>query len=114
MHSSQLSEELFKLAYQEALGEGDLWWQLRALVELGWTDQRRALILSHADEIRASGQLLLLRELAWAEGDERVYVAVRKEMAATDGWWTVPVLPGDAANETGDPGSVDDSVDGED
>lgn len=78
--SLRLEEPLFKVALEEAAEGGELWWQMRAMEELGWADERRKFILAHADEIRRSGRLEMLRELALAEGDEAEYVEVRKQI----------------------------------
>lgn len=54
---SDLIEGLFVRALQEAADADDLWWQVRALQELGWTSELHALVLSHEKEIEADDDL---------------------------------------------------------
>jgi len=65
-----LIEELFILALKKATEEGDLWWQVRALQELEWTDQIDSLILEKAEEIERSGDSHLNHLLASVRGDK--------------------------------------------
>jgi hypothetical protein len=64
---------LFLNALQEAADKEDLWWQVRALEELGWTSELRDLVQKNRDRIDA---LKLSEELKWrlriilAEADE--------------------------------------------
>jgi hypothetical protein len=67
--SEGLIDTLFEAALDRATEEGDLWWQIRSLQELGWKDELRQRVLQHADDIRNGGQILLLEQLATAEGD---------------------------------------------
>ena len=98
--AGSLVQDLFSLALSEASAKNDLWWQIRALDELDWLSERRALVLSHADEIRGSNNVLLLRELALAEKDERAYVEIRKQMARDDSWlYTIHVSDETEANQ---------------
>jgi len=73
-----LIEELFILALKEAAEEDNLWWQVRSLQELGWTDELRELVLANSERIRQEQRLSLLELLAWAEGDWNEYVRMRK------------------------------------
>ncbi|UDY22932.1 HNH endonuclease signature motif containing protein [Nocardioides sp. Kera G14] len=81
LSESSLIAELFKIALAESVAEDDLWWQQRAMQELGWTEQRRNLLLQNAERIRAEGATHFLRELAWAESDEQAYVKARMDEA---------------------------------
>lgn len=44
-------EALFERALTEAREEDDLWWQIRALQELGWNDELEQLLLDNADRV---------------------------------------------------------------
>ena len=46
-----LDVELFKQALDEAAQRDDLWWQVRALQELGWEDAVDELVLANAEDI---------------------------------------------------------------
>ena len=61
--------------------KNDLWWQVRSLQELGWTDELKSLLIRHQDDIKRSGDQLLLRELARALRDNDALVEVEKEIA---------------------------------
>ena len=60
---SDLDTELFVIALQQAAEEHNLWWQVRALDELGWEDEKKQFVLDHAQEIEESGDLMLLENL---------------------------------------------------
>lgn len=83
----RFDQELFKVALDQFASEGDLWWQNRCYDELGWTKERIQFLLRNADTIEASGNLLLLRDLAWARQDPNSYVELATEVA--DGQRTV-------------------------
>lgn len=57
-------DALFEQALQEAADNDDLWWQARALQELGWNSELKAMLLENADRIENSDEKLLplLRE----------------------------------------------------
>lgn len=75
-----LLDDLFMLAYQEAERKKDLWWQVRALEELGWYKERDELVLKHKRSILRKKEPLLLQLLARVTGDTKTYVAVEKSM----------------------------------
>jgi tetratricopeptide (TPR) repeat protein len=79
--TSGLWEQLFMAALREKVEEGDMWWQFRALEELGWSTELSAFLVEHADEIRDSGNLDLLIALAEAEGEQDEAARLRKEAA---------------------------------
>ncbi|NJC70829.1 hypothetical protein HC031_14045 [Planosporangium thailandense] len=81
LYKDGLVEELFKLALKDAIQRKDIYWQSRALEELGWRSELRELLLKHASEIRESDDLFLQEKLAWAEDDSRAYVDLHKEIA---------------------------------
>jgi hypothetical protein len=110
LSESELPQSLFIDAYKEAADGGDLWWQIRALQELGWDDARRELLIGHAEEIRQSEDAMLLRELAWAEGDSRGYVWAAKQMAVQSDWMDRD-LRAEAEEETSAEGHASDSTD---
>jgi len=68
------------LALKKAQEEGELWWQVRALQELGWWQELRELLLSHADEIESGDKGYLRLELLRAQGKRDEAIALRKEM----------------------------------
>jgi hypothetical protein len=74
-------EQLFVLALKKARKRNDLWWQLRALEELGWTEELRKLLLSKAKSINKSKNLQLKRMLASARGDSRRVIDLDKQIA---------------------------------
>ena len=69
------------LALKQAQEEGDLWWQVRSLQELGWYKELRELLLAHADEIQSGDEGHLRLELLRAQGRRDDAIALRKEMA---------------------------------
>jgi len=62
-------EALFEEAFRRSSDEGDLWWQVRALQELGWETELHALVQEHREEIVALGIPALLEILAKSDGD---------------------------------------------
>lgn len=79
-----LLEELFILALKQASDEGDLWWQIRSLQELGWHKELNELVLKNADEIEKSNNPMMTLLLANAKGDREKYIEIRKNMAQTE------------------------------
>lgn len=77
----QLVDDLLIAAYRKATDEGSLWWQVRALQELGWQAELDDLLSNNKDKINASGDVLLLELLAEAEGDIDRAKHLRKEIA---------------------------------
>lgn len=76
-----LIDELFIEAFRQSKAENDLWWQVRALQELGWENELKALVLQNEEEIEKSGDSLLLEELLRSKGDTKKTVEFIKEMA---------------------------------
>lgn len=76
-----LIEDLLKAAYRESTEQGETWWQVRALQELGWSTELNDLLFSKKDEIGKSGNLMLMALLADAEGDSALACDLRKEIA---------------------------------
>jgi hypothetical protein len=62
-------EALFEQSYRAFAEEGDLWWEIRSLQELGWQGQIDELVKSRSAEVEASGNPALLRLLYEATGD---------------------------------------------
>lgn len=84
LSESGLVERLFEKALQDAEERNDLWWQVRALEELGRYDDSRELVLQHEKEILKSEDNLLFRELlALAKGDRVEWLEARKALART-------------------------------
>ncbi|MBI6780070.1 HNH endonuclease signature motif containing protein [Pseudomonas syringae] len=78
-----LIEDLFKAAYRKSTEQGETWWQVRALQELGWYTELNDLLLSKKDEIDKSGDLMLMELLAEAEGDLELAGTLRKKIAGS-------------------------------
>lgn len=76
-----LIEDLLKAAYRESTEQGETWWQVRALQELGWFTELNDLLFSKKDEIGKSGNLMLMALLADAEGNLALACDLRKEIA---------------------------------
>lgn len=81
VHELGLTRELFILAMNKAKENGDLWWQVRALQELGWAKELQAFLIRHQAEIEASGNPLLLVLLAESRGDKKTSIELRKAIA---------------------------------
>jgi tetratricopeptide (TPR) repeat protein len=81
LEKERLVEELFVLALRQATEEGDLWWQIRALEELGWHKELDDLVLQNSEEIERSGNPYLLILLADAKGEEQQSMKYRKDFA---------------------------------
>ncbi len=67
--SHDLITSLYVQALQEAADKGDLWWQARALQDLGWQDELKALLLSNETEIEESAHPMLKQLLTQARGE---------------------------------------------
>lgn len=72
------AQELFVLALKQAQENGDLWWQVRALQELGWKKEMHDFVLQNAKEIEKSGDLTLSVLLADAKGNKKKSIKLRK------------------------------------
>ena len=81
MFEDGVVDGLFALALKEAAARNDIWWQVRAMEELGWHSEIDALLLENADEIRKSGDKILCELLAKAEGDEKSALKLKKSIA---------------------------------
>ncbi len=78
---SKLRDSLFVAALADARERRDLWWQIRALEELDWTDELRDTLETHRQEIESSGDLSLIKVLAENTGDfDRAAEAQKKIM----------------------------------
>lgn len=77
---NSLDQELFILAFKEAVDEGDLWRQVRALEELGWQKELDELLLRNIKEIEESNDLDLNMKLAKARGNLERYSKLQKEV----------------------------------
>lgn len=76
-----LIDALFVEAFKRAKADNDLWWQIRALDELGWRTELKSLLSENEEEIEKSGNLLLLQELARAKGDSARNAELMKDIA---------------------------------
>lgn len=73
-----LTEALFEMALRESTAKGDLWWQVRALQELGWESELKDLLIEKKEKIEKSGNISLQELLAMAEGKREAYIQLRK------------------------------------
>jgi hypothetical protein len=76
-----LVDELFVMALRQASDRGDLWWQVRALQELGWRSELHSLAREHREEIGSSANIDLKLILAEADGDAELAKNLRKRRA---------------------------------
>jgi tetratricopeptide (TPR) repeat protein len=67
--SHDLVKALYIEALQKAADEDDLWWQVRALQDLGWKQELDSLLLSNASRIETSKDSMLQQLLTQARGD---------------------------------------------
>lgn len=77
----RLIEDLLKAAYRKSTDQGETWWQVRALEELGWSEELKELLLRKKGEIELSGNLSLMELLAEAQGDRALSSSLRKAIA---------------------------------
>jgi len=73
-----LIDHLFSQAFIEAKEQGDLWWQVRALQELGWNTELSDLVIENRENILHSNDLRLLQLLAEIEGNDEEYINLIK------------------------------------
>lgn len=78
-----LIDELFSLAYEDATNKNKLWWQVRALQELGHKEELEKLLRNNKDEILNSKDYFLLRVYAKTIGDDKKYIEILKKMASS-------------------------------
>ncbi|MDI4649586.1 HNH endonuclease signature motif containing protein [Cohnella hashimotonis] len=76
-----LINRLFEEALRKFTERDDLWWQIRALQELGWDSELNDLLIRNAKFIENSGNTMLQIHLAQARGDEEKHLQLRKEFA---------------------------------
>jgi hypothetical protein len=81
LNQEKLGCHLFELALEEAAKEGDLWWQIRALEELGWYSEIDELVLKNARKIEELGDLSLLSKLESARGNSKKVLEIEKDIA---------------------------------
>jgi len=74
-----LSQELYISGLADAQEEDDLWWQMRALQDLGWEDELERFFRDNAERIEAEGTETFRALLAEAQGRENDALEHRKE-----------------------------------
>lgn len=74
-------EELFVEALKNARKKKDLWWQVRALQELGWKKELKKLLEDNTEKIRKSGNSMLLMLLAKLRGQEKEVTKLAEDIA---------------------------------
>jgi len=78
LQESELLKELQVLALRQAEENGEIWWQVRALEELGWESELHDLLVNNKEEITESGNPILQAKLAVAMDDIDKYVQLKK------------------------------------
>ncbi len=73
--------KVFEEALRTFKQKDDLWWQYRALQELGRDDEAEALLVSHRQEIESSDRTYIKAELYKALGDQEKANAAYEQMA---------------------------------
>ncbi len=91
-----LQNRLFEIAFREAQIKDDLWWQVRALQELGWDTELRNLLIANADNIEKSGNILLQIELAKAQDNKNKLLELEKTLAKST---TISSVPKDETSD---------------
>lgn len=76
----KLQNKLFENAYSQATRERNLWWQIRALQELGWDSELDELLKAHKVEIERSDDNYMMALLYKTIGDRRRYAETLKKM----------------------------------
>lgn len=84
MFEMGLQNRLFEIALREAKAKDDLWWQVRALQELGWDTELKNLLIANANSIEKSGDILLKIELAKAQDDKDKLLELVKTLAKSE------------------------------
>jgi len=103
--ASGIAQELFVEALRKSAEDDELWWQVRALQELGWHTELKALLLEHAAEIDEDGPLMLKMLLADARGDEderdriRVLIASGSRLFASEGAGSLVFTPSETEED---------------
>jgi tetratricopeptide (TPR) repeat protein len=70
LYEEGVVDELFKISYADAEAKGDIWWQMRALQELGWYPEVKQLLLKNRIKIESSEDKKLKTMLKKALGEE--------------------------------------------
>ena len=78
-----LYDRLFALAYRQFSKSDDLWWRVRALQELGWTDELKSVLLKNRAPIEKSKHSLLLQQLYSVTGETEKLEELQRKMAET-------------------------------
>lgn len=81
LYDEGLLQELQIMALERAREDGDLWWQVRALEELGWDEELDEFLVQHTEAIEESQNPLLVGRLAAAVGDQARATELRKSVA---------------------------------
>jgi hypothetical protein len=84
--AARMLPDLFTLALAQAKADGVLWWQVRALQELGWDDELSELLMANRERIEGSGDADLERLLALELGNTNRVLA-----HPGNGWVSVEV-----------------------
>jgi len=71
--STEITENLFRITLIESKQNGDLWWQVRSLQELGWDTELDSFIRENKIQILASNDLNLIKLLAQIESNKKEY-----------------------------------------
>jgi hypothetical protein len=80
----RLRADLYLIAHNEAKRTKALWWQVRALQELGWAAELSALLRKNKERIEQSDDLELRRLLARDLGDQDLVLELEIKQARTE------------------------------
>jgi hypothetical protein len=78
-----LVDQLFISALKLAKENDELWWQVRALQELGWQDEIKKLLLENKEKILKSGHPFLIIQLERAQGNYEKAMDIEKRLVIT-------------------------------
>lgn len=81
LFATGLTERLFEFAFEEARLDGQLWWQVRALQELGRQAELDSFLSEHAKEIGLSNDPYLLQALAHTQNDPKEILKAERHLA---------------------------------
>jgi hypothetical protein len=78
---SNLTNELFIESLHEAREAGDLWWEIRALQELGWESELKSVVSRRKDEGGRLENIYMRQTIASISGDRETYKELAKRIA---------------------------------
>lgn len=92
LFEKDIVDRLFETSLRKFAEDGDLWWQVRCLQELGWNSELKEFLLAHEDEIEESGRIQLKSYLLRAQGDSEgadkasLEFTTMRKVYSSNGW----------------------------